>query len=224
MSSRWNEEDLTLLLGLFYFLPFADGDDNSEVNAKIAEALSRTRGSVDMQWRNTQYVVRERGERSGISQVLSRVVKEHRTAPWTAIKKAHVIASARSVELSVLLPDPDALDSGAFAQSCTRGLCDELDLVLFQIVWRNPQLVCLRVDMVQADWKYLAARLGRSTAYTRNRARTIYAVLNGAEGRDKCLNDASAELRWITTADRAEVGAWAIERCAHNGWCIWNYL
>jgi hypothetical protein len=221
---KWTEEDLTLLLGLFYFRPFREGDASNEVNHRIAVSLARSRGSIDMQWRNTQTLVRGRGARTAISQTLQDLVERFRDAPTQAIEYASGIAMAARPELRDLLPDTGSLDSSPFGLTVSAKTDMRVDTALFGMIWKRPELVLLRNELTDGDWRWIEARMNRMAKTLRPRARTIYAVLNRIEEGKPVLKEAGRGLQPLLQQDYSELTAAATAVCEQEGWCVWTYL
>lgn len=225
--ANWSEDSLRILLGLFYCRPLNECDDRHEINFLVSTQLGRSPQSIDRQWRNVQTLVRgRRGNLGNISQTLKRLVEDHRDDPVNVIEEGKKLAEELDQDFSGLFPEQMALDSSPFSDSCSPNPEPDLDPVLFQIVWHNPKLVLLRKSLSHEDWKWVGRQMSNDPGRLRNRARTIYAVMNRIELSNKKMESARESLVDILgtgplpldklkeDADRA---------CLTNGWVVYAY-
>jgi hypothetical protein len=80
--AEWTRNELTVLLAIFVSQPFSAGDDGTRTNARIAEALDRSAGAIDRQWRNVRwwlYRLDLYGVPSNVGQNVKDIVDEYRT-------------------------------------------------------------------------------------------------------------------------------------------------
>lgn len=54
----WEQDEIDVLIALFFSLPFSSGDDSQSENHAMALAFGRSPAAVDRQWRNVQDVTR----------------------------------------------------------------------------------------------------------------------------------------------------------------------
>lgn len=221
----WSDEAITLLVGLFFWRPFREGDASNPINARIAHALHRSSAAVDFQWRNISSVLRPTLARRNVSKRLTLLVQRHLNSPAHAVAQARIAAQKEARSLLPLLPRPKYLDQATFSSTCTFSWDFDVDVVLSQLVWVRPYLALslFPPDVSQINW--MADRLQTNAGTLRGRLRTIYAVVNGVESNNRDLTHARREID-TTVPELIEHGnyheslARAAATCHTRGWCL----
>jgi hypothetical protein len=221
----WSDEAITLLVGLFFWRPFREGDASNPTNARIAHALHRSSAAVDFQWRNISSVLRPALARRNVSKRLESLVQRHLNSPAQAVAQARVVAQKGARSLLPLLPRPKYIDPANFSSTCTFSWDFDVDVVLSQLVWVRPYLALSLFphDVSQINW--MADRLQTDAGKLRCRLRTLYAVVNGVESNNGQLTHARDEIdtavpELLEHGNYHESLARASAICRTHGWCL----
>jgi hypothetical protein len=230
-KSNYSSDALTLLLGSYYALPFAAGDDSTDFNATMANALKRKSGSLDRQWRNIRALVVDvdgAGADGNISNILRALVEKYRNDPLAAIRAAYELATPFQA-VREYLPNPTTLVPTILPtdQWIRDNRKPDIDLegVLLQVLWCNPNLAIVDDRLIGADLIHIAERVNSEVRDLTERIRALYALAHRAHV------DPGGRLRPLWAARQAlletaplELPYVARETCQRRSWHIWNHI
>ncbi len=148
---KYSALECELLLGLYYALPFSEGDDESDVNRVISTALRRKSSSVDRQWRNVDLAVRGAALNKTPDKVASSIVNSvtaHRAEPVAAIVTALKLSEAYPAIRALFRFRAEDVTHSCLVQEIDEKwlLNENFFRVLLRLVWLEPRLAFLRDD------------------------------------------------------------------------------
>ena len=196
----WNEEHIKIVIGLFYCTPFSEGDDSNAdgLNGLLAEIFDRSPGSIDTQWRNTQTLVRtpELKEERNLGVNWSVPIEKYRDSPQKIVEEARKLSDGIDQRLLSYFEPADSIDYSQYSSTCViddSGTWEDLDFVLFAMLWGKPWRGLLTFKAMEKDFGFLGARTGQAPLVLRDRLRSLYAVFFNIERDDKGLNEVRRE-------------------------------
>ena len=233
---HWSVEHLKIIHGLFYCRPLTDCEKRSTLNISIARHLGRTTGSVDFQWRHFANAVRHPIPKT--TKKIIDLAKERMDDPIDVVCEARQVASDLGFKSSSWFPRPSLLDQASFGSTCVNKDDIYVDPILFRLVWRKPVSALLKESYADV-FPRLGEKIEREPSYLRNRARTIYAVINNIELGNKKLDEARLEtfpaclpvkndLKGrgcpLDDWDHPDIKWYATTACIENKWLISRFL
>lgn len=225
-GQRWDDQSLRILLGLYYWLPLASGDDSNETNRVVARCLNRKRSSIDRQWRNVKDWVRGAGNVKGPTRTFAPIFEEVRDVPALAVAYGRDLAQTCHSDLANCFPRPGELDFSDFREEAFTPEPDVIDLLMLRLTWTRPDLALRAPTDATAEksWTWIGQQCQRRPEEMRNRARLAYAAANRV-----CLDHVPvAEMRKrllkFIEGDPLVLQTSAQDLALAQNWHIWTYL
>lgn len=72
--SKWSEDQIIVIVALFFENKFSEGDKKTKLNYQIANYFNKSQDSIDMQWRNIKYFLAEDTSRKPSKELIKWII------------------------------------------------------------------------------------------------------------------------------------------------------
>ncbi len=229
-DASYSELECELLLGLYYALPFSEGDDDSDVNRIVSMALRRKSASVDRQWRNVDLVVRgpalNKKPHKVAKSLIDRVVA-HRAEPVDAIASAlRLSESYPPIRELFRFVESHLVDSCLVENIDEDWLLDEeFFRVLLRLVWLEPRLAVSNDGVIRQRLEEIAELIEIEPKSLGDLCKVVYSLrcVSRCEKGDAYADFFDLHLESLRLPP-LELRLIAESICETRRWHLWTYL